>query len=79
MYQLLDDLWRNLHPWLRLLRTGSGTGPGTRSDPLRDQVSRLLPPPNTIGRVLKVNRFPLSSASRSWSTPTQLGNKLSST
>ncbi len=36
-------------------------------------------PPSNIGRVLNVNRSPVRSTRRSWSTPTQLGNKLRST
>src|SRR5215213_1159891 len=36
-------------------------------------------PPNNIGRVLKVIRSPLTSTRRSCSTPSQFGNKLSST
>jgi hypothetical protein len=68
--------------WLSLSETRGCPAPGGQqcSDTLPDETRGLLDPgKHTVGRVLSVSRFALTSTSRSWSTPTQLGNRLSST
>jgi hypothetical protein len=67
--------------WLSLSETRGCPRPADSSVQTRSQTRRAVCwiPANTVGRVLSISRFALTSTSRSWSTPTQLGNRLSST